>query len=102
GTAVELVVSRSARPRRAPVAANLPFAPVAAQLQQLGLVVNRVPDVFSDTAPAGTVAIIDPPASTQVPKGATIGIAVSKGPDLVTVPNVIGKDLQSAVSTVTQ
>ncbi len=102
GTAVDMVVSQGAKPRTVPAVVNVPFAQAVTALQQLGLVVKRVPDVFSDTAPVGAVAAIAPAAGTQVQKGSTVNVAVSKGPDVVAVPNVIGMKLQEAVAAIAQ
>ncbi|GAB3302427.1 PASTA domain-containing protein [Epidermidibacterium keratini] len=54
---------------------------------------------FSD-AKAGTVARTDPPAGTLAQPGAgvAITIVVSKGPDLVEVPSVIGKKTADATA----
>jgi serine/threonine-protein kinase len=45
----------------------------------------------SDTVDEGKVISSDPPANTEVSKGATVTIVVSSGPEMVTVPNVVGK-----------
>jgi serine/threonine-protein kinase len=102
GTAVDLVVSRGPQPRTMPNLIGVPYAQAEAQLKQLGLAPLRVPDVFNDTVVAGAVAGTNPAAGTQLAKGAPVAIAVSKGPDVVRVPNVIGMDLQTAVATLTQ
>jgi serine/threonine-protein kinase len=78
------------------------FEQATAQLQQLGLVLTRAPDVFSDTVGAGLIAELAPPAGTELPRGASVTVAVSKGPDVVTVPNVVGLDLTTAVANLTQ
>jgi serine/threonine-protein kinase len=65
----------------------------------MGLVVNQAEDIFSDKYAPGTVAHIEPVGQGgQVPKGATITINVSKGPDVVNVPDVYGLTLQDAVA----
>jgi serine/threonine-protein kinase len=99
GTTVDLVVSGGPQPRVVPQLIGLPFDQATAQLQQMGLVLNRAPDVFSDVTAAGLIAELDPPAGTEVPRDSTVLVAVSKGPDVVTVPNVVGMDLTTAVNT---
>ncbi len=47
---------------------------------------------FSDDAPSGTVFAFSPGAGTRVPKGSVVTYTVSKGVDLVTIPDgVVGK-----------
>lgn len=57
-----------------------------------GLVVSgsHPPDEFSDTAPKGTVARTDPPAGTPLQPGDKVTLVLSKGQDLVEVPDVFG------------
>lgn len=45
---------------------------------------------FSDTVPAGMVSRTDPVAGTQTQPGSTVTIVLSKGQDLIDVPDVIG------------
>ena len=58
--------------------------------------------MFSDAAAAGLIAELAPPAGTELPRGSSVTVAVSKGPDVVTVPNVVGLDLTTAVANLTQ
>ena len=50
----------------------------------------RATQVFSDTVASGRVISQDPKAG-RAPRGSTIELHVSKGPDLVTVPDLRGK-----------
>jgi serine/threonine-protein kinase len=102
GTVVDLVISAGPQPRKVPKLVGVPYDQAVAQLQQLGLVPVRVEDVFSDGVAPGGVAATDPGEAGEVAKGGEVKIAVSKGPDVVTVPNVIGMDLQTAVATLNQ
>ena len=56
-------------------------------------------DEFSDTVPAGVVLRQDPAAGTQVPRGATVTVVLSKGPDLVPMPTVANLALKEAQDT---
>jgi serine/threonine-protein kinase len=40
----------------------------------------------------------DPPAGTSAPRGSGVTVIVSKGPELVTVPKLVGLSLDAAVS----
>jgi serine/threonine-protein kinase len=59
-------------------------------------------DVFDNTIPAGQVVSTTPPAGSQVAKGSTVTVNVSKGPDLVPVPTVVGLRRSDAVTTLQQ
>jgi len=59
-------------------------------------------DVFDDNMPVGQVVSTTPPAGSQVPKGGTVTVNISKGPDLVPVPNVVGMKRSDAVTTLQQ
>ena len=52
--------------------------------------------MFSDTVQKGQVVSTSPPAGADAPKGSKVTVNVSKGPDLVTVPNVVGKSAVDA------
>lgn len=52
--------------------------------------------VFDDEVPVNHIVSQNPPAARQVKKHRTIYVAVSRGPELVTIPNVIGLSLREA------
>jgi serine/threonine-protein kinase len=52
--------------------------------------------VFDDEIPVNHIVSQNPPANRQVKKHRTIYVAVSRGPELVTIPNVIGLSLREA------
>jgi serine/threonine-protein kinase len=52
----------------------------------------------SDTVAKGLVISTNPGAGTQVPKGTTVQVLVSTGPELVDVPNVVGQTQDAAVN----
>jgi serine/threonine-protein kinase len=88
GTQVVVVVSAGPAPRAVANVVGMALADATAALGQQQLTVAQLPDEFSDTVPAGQIARQDPPAGTEVPRGATVSIAVSKGQDLVAVPDL--------------
>jgi serine/threonine-protein kinase len=53
-------------------------------------------DVPNDTVPAGKVIGTDPPVGTPLPKGAAVTLQVSTGPNLVTIPNLVGQTRATA------
>lgn len=54
---------------------------------------------FSDTAPKGTVFQLTPAAGSSVPKGSGVTYTVSKGVDLVTMPDGVVGQLQDKAAT---
>jgi len=55
-----------------------------------------VREVFSDSFAAGTVVGSEPNAGILIPRGAPVTLLISKGKELVQVPNITGKDLVTA------
>ncbi len=95
-SAVPLVVSKGPEPRTVPeIADGATYDAVAKQLSDLGLVPKRK-DVFDDTVPANVVISLSETPGTQVPRDSTITVTVSKGPDLVKVPDLKGMHLKEA------
>src|SRR5262249_34445287 len=89
-------------PRTVPTLAGKGFDAAKAALDAEGLVTARAPDAFSDTAAAGVVVSSDPPAGQTLKRGDTVNVVVSKGPDVVTMPGVVGKPLAEAVGLIQQ
>jgi serine/threonine-protein kinase len=75
-------------------------ADAEAELGELGLTVE-VREEFSDAAEAGRVLGTDPPAGERVARGSKVTLVVSKGPDLVAVPDVVGMNYSDAYDTLT-
>jgi serine/threonine protein kinase len=88
GASVQLVVSKGQQPVDVPDFTTKKVQDALRGLQGLGFQVDRT-DVFSDTV-AKDVVISQSPASGTAPKGSRIALTVSKGPDVVPVPDVRG------------
>lgn len=56
-----------------------------------------VTEEYSDTAPAGQIIQQQPDADTVLKAGETIRLVVSKGPQMVEIPNIIGFTQDGAV-----
>ena len=67
----------------------------AQALSAKGFAVTRSDD-FSDTVPVDKVIGTNPAAGTSQARGSSVQISVSKGPELVTVPDLKGKTLEAA------
>jgi len=88
GTAVALVVSRGVQQVSVPDVRGRSRGDAVALVQGTGLRASTL-DVFSDTVPAGTV-VDQAPLGGLAPLGSTVALQLSKGPDVVEVPDVRG------------
>ena len=94
----EIVLKVSDGPAPVPVPSDLvgkTFDDAAASLKAKGFGVARN-DVFSDTVDVGKVVGTDPPVGQPAAKGSTVTVNVSKGPELVAVPRVVGLTVEAA------
>jgi beta-lactam-binding protein with PASTA domain/tRNA A-37 threonylcarbamoyl transferase component Bud32 len=88
GSTVRLLVSTGPAPRAVPsFPRSVTYEAAAAAINALQLKPVRAED-FSDTVPAGQFIRTSPPARASVPRGATVTVVFSKGPQLVLVPDV--------------
>jgi beta-lactam-binding protein with PASTA domain len=101
-TPIDLVVSGGPAPRTVPPLAGKTYAQAAAALQNVGLVAVRGPDAFSDTVPKDQVLASSPGAGASAERGSKVTVTVSKGPDLVAVPDVTGKPALDATALMQQ
>ncbi|CAN5303849.1 Stk1 family PASTA domain-containing Ser/Thr kinase [soil metagenome] len=98
GEQVTVLVSLGPPPREIPDVVGAPRADAEAALTQLGFLISPRED-FSSTVEAGLVLGTEPdPDAGPQPFGATIVLVISKGPDLLPVPDVIGKDRDTAMA----
>ncbi|SDS90070.1 Stk1 family PASTA domain-containing Ser/Thr kinase [Microterricola viridarii] len=68
-------------------------------LTQAGLEVETTDPVFDSNVPDGAVISASPQGDGPVRPGSTIVLTVSKGPDLIAIPDVVGMSLQDAIQT---
>lgn len=97
GSSLTVIVSLGKAPIPMPDVTGLSPEAASTTLKQAGFVptVSGTQE-FSDTVVAGAVSRTDPSASTQTQPGATVTIVLSKGQDLVTVPNVVKMSSEAA------
>jgi beta-lactam-binding protein with PASTA domain len=67
-----------------------------AKLQDAGLKGTVGDSAFSSTIPKGEVVTSDPSPGSRVKEGATVTLTISKGPESIPVPSVVGKPLNEA------
>jgi beta-lactam-binding protein with PASTA domain len=95
GRVVTVVVSTGKPKVQVPEVAGRRVEAAEAQFAAAHLEV-RTERVFDDNVPEGRVVGTDPGAGSEVPWGATVVLRVSKGPDLVVVPQVVGLSKKEA------
>ncbi|MFG2623696.1 Stk1 family PASTA domain-containing Ser/Thr kinase [Streptomyces sp. NPDC048473] len=96
-SAVALVVSKGA-PVDVPDVTGLSVEDATAALDEKGLKAEVLPDRVSSPEAAGDIAHQSPAESSQAAEGDTITLTVSKGPRMIDVPDVTGKDVDDATS----
>ena len=95
GAEVVVTVSAGKKPVKVPSLAEKAADEAKKILEALGLVV-RVEEAFSEDVALGKVISTRPPNGDDAQVGSEVVLRVSKGPDLVGVPNVIGLDFDEA------
>jgi serine/threonine-protein kinase len=92
---VTLVVSDGPSPIEVPDVTGQSYDTAVANLTQRGFTTSRV-DEFSDSVDSGDVISTNPSGGNYVYRGTAIQLVVSKGPDLVTVPELRLLTLEAA------
>ena len=96
GGTVALTVSAGKPKQGVPDVVGLPVATAVKRLQAAGL--DSSQRVVFASAPPGRVTAQRPAAGTAVKKGSTVALAVSKGPQRVAVPSVVGRRRDDAIA----
>jgi serine/threonine-protein kinase len=97
GTVVTVVLSNGPELRLVPDLKGKTFADAASALTPLRLTAVQG-DAFSDTVPAGQVVSSSPAAGAKVPRDSKVTVNVSKGPELIPLPDMRGKSVQEATA----
>jgi len=95
---VSVVLSSGHAPVPVPDVSKQPYADAVRRLTAAKFMVKRAPDEFSPTVGRGDVIGTDPPATTSAPYGSTVVVHVSKGADLVVVPDVTFETIEQATA----
>jgi serine/threonine-protein kinase len=96
GTQVAIVVSGGPVLRSAPNLIGRSEADALAQLESVQLVGQRNDDVYSSEIAVGLVASQDPQPGAQLARSGIVAFSLSKGPEMVELPNVVGLALKDA------
>ena len=78
---------------------GMDYAQVQNNREYTGMYLFYVTEEYSDTVPAGQIMTQEPAADTVLKAGETIRLVVSKGPQKVEMPTIIGFSQDAAVQT---
>lgn len=95
-TTITVTVSKGKEPKALPGLVDKLYDEARKLLEDLGFVTKRA-DEFSDDVEKGKIVETRPPEGTEAQPGDEVVLVVSKGPDLVEVPDVSGLSVQDAV-----
>jgi beta-lactam-binding protein with PASTA domain len=96
GGTVALTISAGKPKLGVPNVVGLPVANAVKKLQTAGLSFDQ--RVVFASAPPGRVTAQRPAAGAAAKKGSTVALTVSKGPQRVVVPNVVGRRRDDAIA----
>ena len=97
GTEVTVTVSSGPAPREIPDVTGKSFEEAAAALAVAGLKAEQA-EVFSSDVARGLVVSTKPSVGRSVARDSTVTVNVSKGPDTVPIPDVLGKTVADATA----
>jgi serine/threonine-protein kinase len=98
---VQLFVSSGPPLVVVPEVSGRTYDEAVARLRARGLDATKQ-DTFSDTVPVGQTIGTQPEAGQQAPEGSSVTVLVSKGPDLVVVPEMRGMTIEQAAAYAAQ
>ena len=97
-SAVSATVSKGPERYSIPDVHGKSITAATATLSTLPIAIGTQTQVFDNTAPVGTVAGTDPTAGTSIKRDSVVNLLISKGPEPVAVPEVVGKKLVGATA----
>ena len=101
GDTVTLVLSKGPDRRVVPELVGMSRAQATAALTALGLQVGGVTDQFSPKD-AGTVLAVNPGPGAQLPAETPVALVISKGVEMLPVPDIRGKERKAAEKALTE
>ena len=100
GSAVDLVVSNGPAPVDVPGVVGLTQSAAESAIAGAGLSVGTVTDEYSDTVAISLVMSQDPAEGVSVASGSAVDLAISKGPEPVAVPDIMGLTQAAAAEAI--
>jgi len=98
GRSITLVLSAGPKQIEVPDVAGDPADDAVDTLQAAGLD-SAVAEAYHDEVPEGTVVSSDPEAAAVVDEASTVELVVSRGPEPIPVPTVVGSSSDEAAAT---
>ena len=102
GTQVAIAISGGPVLRAVPNLIGRSEADAVAELGAVQLIAQRNDDVFSSDIAVGLVAAQEPQSATQLSRGDVVAFSVSKGPETVELPRLVGLSLADAQKQLTE
>ncbi len=99
GSSVTLVLSKGPNMQQVPNVIGMVEADAFKALQDAGFTPQALPAEYNKDVESGTVFKQTPAGESTAPKGSTVTYVVSRGAELVKVPDVTGSSKSSATST---
>ena len=100
GSPVNLVISAGPRMVAVPSTEGSTQYDATTAFTQAKLKVGIITQQTSDTVPTGSVISQDPASGSSVAEGSPVNLVMSSGPQMVTVPNVVGLTQAAATTTI--
>lgn len=97
---VALFVSKGPQLFELPKLAGMTLDEAKAELNRAEMALGTVSEKFDDAAAAGVVLAQDPASGTPARHGTPVALTVSKGPEPIPVPSVVGMDEDDAVDAI--
>lgn len=98
GSRIDLSISKGSEEITVPDLRNMTVEEAQQALTNAGLTGREGDQVFDSDVAEGRVATQDVSAGTAANKGDVIVFHISKGPEMVSIPNVVGTSAENAVS----
>ena len=98
GGQIDAVLSKGPERFSMPTVVGLSQADAASALEAKQLRPGRITQRWSDTVGPGIVVAADRRAGAALKRDTAVGLAVSRGPQPVTVPDLVGQDADGAVA----
>ncbi|MEV6348856.1 Stk1 family PASTA domain-containing Ser/Thr kinase [Actinoplanes sp. NPDC051851] len=99
GDTITLTLSLGPEVHPVPDVVGQEKAGAQAELEAISVTVKQGTAVYSDTIPEGSVVSTDPKAGEEVKPGDTVTVVLSKGKNPITIPDLVGKNINEARST---
>ncbi|MEV4534884.1 Stk1 family PASTA domain-containing Ser/Thr kinase [Asanoa sp. NPDC049518] len=96
GGTITLVLSLGAERYTVPDVEGMTLQLATSELEERKLQIVKGPDRYDDNLPKGTVVATDPPVDTETKPGDKVTVFVSKGKAPLSVPRVVGKNVNDA------